>query len=141
MVYILMYLEYISVSGHETRSTGQFDVLLFLPRVRFTQNIQFLHKIECIKFECNEFVLDPSLSPYRQTNRQTDRQRVKLILVGLATMMGSSRLILVGLGNLQFLQELFFLVVLLCQFLVLAGNRFCFYILMYLEYNTVMVLC
>jgi hypothetical protein len=31
--------------------------------------------------------------------------------------------------------------VLLCQFLVLAGNRFWFYILMYLEYNTVVVLC
>ncbi len=35
----------------------------------------------------------------------------------------------------------FFSVVLLCQFLVLAGNRFWFYILMYLEYNTVVVLC
>ncbi len=35
----------------------------------------------------------------------------------------------------------FFPVVLLCQFLVLAGNRFWFYILlMYLEYNTVVVL-
>ncbi len=34
-----------------------------------------------------------------------------------------------------------FPVVLLCQFLVLAGNRFWFYILMYLEYNTVVVLC
>ncbi len=34
-------------------------------------------------------------------------------------------------------------VVLLCQFLVLAGNMFWFYILllMYLEYNTVVVLC
>ncbi len=31
--------------------------------------------------------------------------------------------------------------VLLCQFLVLAGNRFWFYILMYLEYNIVVVLC
>ncbi len=31
----------------------------------------------------------------------------------------------------------FFIVVLLCQFLVLAGNRFWFYILTYLEYNTV----
>jgi hypothetical protein len=30
----------------------------------------------------------------------------------------------------------FFPVVVLCQFLVLAGNRFWFYILMYLEYNT-----
>ncbi len=39
------------------------------------------------------------------------------------------------------LEELFFTVVLLCQFLVLAGNRFWFYILMYLEYNTVVVLC
>jgi hypothetical protein len=35
----------------------------------------------------------------------------------------------------------FFTVVLLCQFLVLAGNRFWFYILMYLEYNAVVVLC
>ncbi len=35
----------------------------------------------------------------------------------------------------------FFPVVLLCQFLVLAGNRFWCYILMYLAYNTVVVLC
>ncbi len=35
----------------------------------------------------------------------------------------------------------FFPVVVLCQFLVLAGNRFWFYILMDLEYNTVVVLC
>ncbi len=35
----------------------------------------------------------------------------------------------------------FFPVVLLCQFLVVAGVRFWFYILMYLEYNTVVVLC
>ncbi len=35
----------------------------------------------------------------------------------------------------------FFPVVLLCQFLVLAGYRFWFYILMYLEYNTVVALC
>jgi hypothetical protein len=35
----------------------------------------------------------------------------------------------------------FFTVVLLFQFLVLAGNRFWFYIFMYLEYNTVVVLC
>jgi hypothetical protein len=33
----------------------------------------------------------------------------------------------------------FFLVVVLCQLLVLMGNRFWFYILMYLEYNTVVV--
>ncbi len=38
--------------------------------------------------------------------------------------------------------ETFFPVVMLCQFLVLAGNRFVFYIvLVYLEYNTVVVLC
>ncbi len=35
----------------------------------------------------------------------------------------------------------FFPDVLLCQFLVLAGNRFWLYILLYLEYNTVVVLC
>jgi hypothetical protein len=35
----------------------------------------------------------------------------------------------------------FILVVVLCQFLVLAGNRFWFYIHMYLEYNAVVVLC
>ncbi len=35
----------------------------------------------------------------------------------------------------------FFPVVLLCQFLVLAGNRCWFSILMYLEYNTVVMLC
>ncbi len=34
-----------------------------------------------------------------------------------------------------------FSVLLLCQILVLAGNRFWFYILTYLEYNTVVVLC
>ena len=33
------------------------------------------------------------------THRQTDRQRNKFILVGLATLTGSSRLILDGLGN------------------------------------------
>jgi hypothetical protein len=36
----------------------------------------------------------------------------------------------------------FFPVVLLCQFSVLVGNRFWFYVLlMYLEYHTVVVLC
>ncbi len=30
---------------------------------------------------------------------------------------------------------------LLCQFLVLVGNRFWFYILKYLEYNTVVLCC
>ncbi len=36
---------------------------------------------------------------------------------------------------------IFFPVVFLCQFLVLTENRFWFYILMYLKYNTVVVLC
>jgi hypothetical protein len=35
----------------------------------------------------------------------------------------------------------FFPVVLLCQFFVLVGNRFWFYILTDLEYNTVVALC
>ncbi len=35
----------------------------------------------------------------------------------------------------------YFPVMVLCQFLVLAGNTFWFYILMYLEYNTVVMLC
>jgi hypothetical protein len=40
------------------------------------------------------------------------------------------------------LEELFFPVVLLCQFSVLAGNRFCFYILlMYLGYRTMKLWC
>ena len=49
----------------------------------------------------------------------------------------------IGIGTLasRGLEELFFTIVLLCQLLVLAGNRFWLYILMYLEYNTVVVLC
>jgi hypothetical protein len=35
----------------------------------------------------------------------------------------------------------FFPVVLLSQFLILPGNRFWFYILTFLEYNTVVALC
>ncbi len=38
------------------------------------------------------------------------------------------------------LEELFFQFC-VSVFLVLAGNKFWFYILMYLEYNTVVVLC
>jgi hypothetical protein len=38
------------------------------------------------------------------------------------------------------LGEPFFPVVVLCQFLVPVGNRFWFYILMHLEYNTVVEL-
>ncbi len=46
------------MSGYETWSTGQIDVQLFLPWVRFTQNHRIvLREIECIEFECNKFVL------------------------------------------------------------------------------------
>ncbi len=59
-----------------------------------------------------------SLSPYSQTESQTEKP---------------IHLIRVGWRNL-------FPVVLLCQFSVLAGNRFCFYtLLVYLEYHTVVV--
>jgi hypothetical protein len=57
------------------------------------------------------------------TDRQTDRQRNEYTRY---TWAGGT----------------FFPVVLLCQFFVLVGNRFWFYILlMYLEYHTVVVLC
>ncbi len=68
----------------------------------------------------HSFTPYPSLSPYSQTDRMTDRGTNTLTARGL--------------------EELFFPVVVLCQFLVLAGNKFWFYILMYLEYNTVVVL-
>ena len=61
-----------------------------------------------------------SLSPYGQTESLTEKQ-IHSLSVG---------------------RRIFFPVVLLCQFFVLAGNRFLFYILlMYLEYHTIVVLC
>ncbi len=61
-----------------------------------------------------------SLSPYSQTERQTESQ----------------------IHSLRGAGGTFFPVVLLWQFFVLAGNRFWFYILlMYFEYHTVVVLC
>jgi hypothetical protein len=52
-------------------------------------------------------------------------------------------IIVMGLYNTccAWAEGTFFPVVVLCQFLVLAGNRFWLYILMYLEYNTVVVSC
>ncbi len=51
---------------------------------------------------------------------------------------GSGRELVFGVLYIWYL--LYTTVVWLCQFLVLAGNRFWFYILMYLEYNTIVVL-
>ncbi len=67
----------------------------------------------------HSFTLYPSLSPYSQTDRMTDGERIHSLRVGLRNFFSSC----------------------VCQFLVLAGNRFWFYLLMYLEYNTVVVLC
>ncbi len=67
----------------------------------------------------HSFTPYPSLSPYWWTERQTETEYTCCTWAG----------------------KTFFPVVVLCQFLVLAGNRFWFYILMYLEYNTVVVLC
>ncbi len=63
----------------------------------------------------------PSLSPYSPTDRITDRGTYTLAARGL--------------------KELFFQLCCCVSILVLAGNRFWFYILTYLEYNTVVVLC
>ncbi len=65
-----------------------------------------------------------------RTDERTDRQTEKLIRCGL----GNHTCCAWAGGT-------FFPVVLLGQFLVLAGNSFWFYILTYLEYNTVVALC
>jgi hypothetical protein len=78
----------------------------------------FLRTQKCRHFRLGSFTLHPSLSPYRWTELQRNEYTCFAWAGGT-----------------------FFTVVLLCQFLVLAGNRFWFYILMYLEYNTVVVLC
>jgi hypothetical protein len=57
------------------------------------------------------FTLYPSLSPYRQTEPLLTKERIHLLRMGWMN---------------------FFPVVVLCQFFVLAGNRFWFYILVYL---------
>ncbi len=61
----------------------------------------------------------PSLSPYRQSDRITDRGTNTLAARGLEELFSS-----IGFVSV----------------LVLVGNRFWFYILTYLEYNTVVVL-
>ncbi len=80
-------------------------------------------------FLINTLLLYPSLGPYRQNDRQRNKYTRFAWAGGTCPRFGWA-------GGT------FFLVVLLCQFLVLAGNRFWFYILiMYLEYHTVVVLC
>ncbi len=72
----------------------------------------------------HSFTPHPSLSPYRQTELQRN---------GITEKRNT---------HYAWAEGTFFLVVLLCQFFVLAGNIFWFYILlMYLEYHTVVVLC
>ncbi len=67
----------------------------------------------------HSFTPYPSLSLYGQTELQTEKR----------------------IHSLRVDWRNFFPVVLLCLFLVLAGNRFWFYILTYLVYNTVVALC
>jgi hypothetical protein len=62
----------------------------------------------------------PSLTPYTGTDGMTDRAPNTLAAHGL---------------------EEPFPFVLLCQFLVVAGNRFWCYILTYIEYNSVVAFC
>ncbi len=63
----------------------------------------------------------PSLSPYRMTDRITDRGTNTLAARGL--------------------EELFFHLCCCVSFLFPVGNRFWCYLLTYLEYNTVVALC
>ncbi len=68
----------------------------------------------------HSFTPYPSLSPYSPIDRITEREMNTLAARG---------------------QEDFFPAVMLCNFLDLAGNRFWCYLLMYLEYATVVALC
>ncbi len=68
----------------------------------------------------HSFTPYPSLSPYRQTDRITDRGTNTLAARGL--------------------EELFSSCAVMSDFWFLVGNRFRCYILMYLEYKTVVVL-
>jgi hypothetical protein len=96
----------------------------------YKQFLCYTPESESVEFSGkHSFTLYPSLDPYGQNHRQRntlilvglatlmDSSRLilvglatltgssRLILVRLATLTGSSRLILVGLGNLRFLQE------------------------------------
>ncbi len=75
-----------------------------------------------IRSHKHSFTLYPSLSPYSPTDRMTDGEQIHLLRVGWRNLFSSCAVVL-------------------CQFLVLVGNRILVYILMYLKYNTVAVLC
>ncbi len=100
-----------------------YEWVVFLQRMLIEKSPIFL--VNTLLLFCSHqhsFTPYPSLSPYWRTDRITDRGTNTLGARGL--------------------EELFFqLCCCLCQFLVLAGNRFWFYILTYLEYNTVVALC
>ncbi len=68
----------------------------------------------------HSYTLYPSLSPYSWMDGMTDRETNTLAAHGLEELFSSCAIVSV---------------------LVLAGNRFWFYIHMYLEYNTVVALC
>ncbi len=69
----------------------------------------------------HSFTPYPSLSPYSQTDRMSDGETNTLAAHGLEELFSSCAVVLV--------------------FWLLAGNRFWCYLLMYLEYNTVVALC
>ncbi len=69
----------------------------------------------------HSFTPYPSLSPYSQTDGITDGETNTLALCGL--------------------EKLFFQLCCCVRFWFLAGNRFWCYLLMHLEYNTVVALC
>ena len=121
--------------NHDSFSKYQ-DLLQHYSKNRFSKNIKNILCKQKIVNNCSipsthaerkitnlsvkhSFTLYLSLSPHEWTESQTEEQ-IHLLRVGWRN---------------------FFPVVLLCQFLVLAGNRFWFYILTYLEYNTVVALC
>jgi hypothetical protein len=69
----------------------------------------------------HSFTPYPSLSPYSPTDRMADGETNTLAVCEP--------------------EELFFQLWFCVSFLVLVETRFWFYILMYLEYNTIVVLC
>jgi hypothetical protein len=82
----------------------------------------------------------PDLVCQKMMLRATGSSCLKYIHTNISLYVGTGTRYIDTYTHFAWAGETFFTVVLLCQFLVLAGNRFWFYILMYLEYNTVVVL-